>query len=144
MDKELRVSKRWTGRFATYWPPIGIGACMLYCVNPMAFRMYEIYVQHHNSKDVQTILPLDGWFPWDEHEYYGYSYFLQTTGVLGCCMGSICYDQLYVSSLIIISCQLKFLGVALRTEINRYVKNKFYYKSNQQIFASYLSLVEKK
>ena len=86
----------------------------------MSFRLYKIYVQKHESDDVPKILPFDGWFPWDKDKYYGYSYFLQMCGLIGCCMGSICYDQLYVSTLLIVNSQLKFLGVALRSAQARY------------------------
>ena len=111
----MEAARKITSLFA-YWPSIGIVAAMHYCFNPLSFRLYEIYVQKHESDKVPKILPLDGWMPWDQDQYYGYSYFIQICGVIGCCMGSICFDQLYVSSLLIICSQFKFLSKALQSD----------------------------
>lgn len=117
----MQVACKITSLFAYYWPPIGIGAALHYCFNPISFRLYAIYVQKHDTAAIPKILPLDGWFPWDQEQYYGYSYFIQICGVIGCCMGSICYDQLYVSTLLIVCSQLRFLSKALRSENARYL-----------------------
>lgn len=80
-----------------------------YCCNPLSFRLFKIYIQHEDRANVSKLLPIKGWFPWNVDNHYGYSYILQTFGVLGCCTGSVSYDQLYVSSLIIISALMKHL-----------------------------------
>ena len=126
LHEEMQVASKITRIFAYYWPPIGIGAAMHYCLNPISFRLYEIYIQEHDSDTVSKILPFYGWFPWDKEQYYGYSYFIQISGVIGCCMGSICYDQLYVATVIIICSQLKFLSKALQSENHRYIYELHY------------------
>ncbi|XP_051169256.1 odorant receptor Or1-like [Leptopilina boulardi] len=119
LHKEMKIAQKLTSLYAYYWPPFGIGVVLHYLFNPISFRLYEIYVQKHNSSEVPKLLPLPGWFPWDEHQYYGWSYFFQISGVTGCCMGSICYDQLYVATLIIICSHLTFLSQALQLDFNR-------------------------
>lgn len=115
----MKVAKRITSLFAYYWPPIGVGAVLHYCFNPISFRLYAVHIQKQDGNVVPKILPFSGWFPWDEYKYYGWSYFSQVSGVIGCCMGSICYDQLYVSSLLIICSYLKFLSQALPADFKK-------------------------
>ncbi|XP_033217019.1 uncharacterized protein LOC117172863 isoform X2 [Belonocnema kinseyi] len=66
LHKEMQLACKITSIFAYYWPPIGIGAALHYCFNPISFRLYRIYIEKHDSAAIPKILPLDGWFPWDQ------------------------------------------------------------------------------
>ncbi|XP_051168870.1 uncharacterized protein LOC127286479 [Leptopilina boulardi] len=106
---EMELARKRSKLFIILWPALGMSGALHYCCNPLSFRLYKIYIQHQDSRNVSKILPINGWFPWDDNNYFGYSYILQIFGVLGCCVGSVSYDQLYVSTLIIISAFIKHL-----------------------------------
>lgn len=107
------VSRR-TKLFIILWPALGMTGALHYCCNPLSFRLFKIYIQHEDSRNVSKILPMKGWFPWDDYNYFGCSYILQIFGVLGCCVGSVSYDQLYVTTLIIISGFIRHLLKSLQ------------------------------
>lgn len=112
----MEMARRKVKLFLYLWPALGISGALHYCSNPLSLRMYEIYVKNHDSANITNILPIAGWFPWDSVQYYKYSYLIQVFGVVGCCVGSVSYDQLYVSTLLICSSYLKHLIYSLSCE----------------------------
>ena len=124
----MEIARRKTKLFIYLWPALGLSGALHYCSNPLSLRIYEIYVKNHNSANVSKILPIAGWFPWDSVQYYRYSYLIQVFGVVGCCVGTVSYDQLYVSTLLVSSSYLKHLIYSLTCETNGLKNIRYVYK----------------
>ena len=136
----MKIAGKRTKLFIYLWPALGMTGALHYCSNPLSLRLYEIYVKKRDSANVSKILPIKGWFPWDIDQYYGYSYFIELCGVMGCCIGSVSYDQLYVSTLLIISSQLKFLSSSLQCKAEIPTRIRYRIRITDFFYRRYQSL----
>lgn len=111
-------------RFLYGWLWVCTYGVLHWCSNPLILEFQEKSVATEYSMDTNVtvrrvrMLPYLGWIPWDVNGDVGYAvmYFVQFIGGMSSAIGSITYDVFYISSLMIVCAQLRYLNYTLVDE----------------------------
>ncbi|XP_046417940.1 odorant receptor 4-like [Neodiprion fabricii] len=114
LRKEMNAARKISVRFSYVWV-IGVTYGVIHwCLNPLFFKWKLSRVDVSLAMRDRT-LPYESWSPWDLNrvEVYGYVYLIEVLGGLASSIGSVAYDIMFLTLVIMICAQLGYLNYSL-------------------------------
>ncbi|XP_025161170.1 odorant receptor 4-like [Harpegnathos saltator] len=110
---EIECARQHTNLFFCWWLSCIFFAVTQWCAAPFLSGTYKSYLINGTFTDRE--LPYMGWFPLNTRDIYAYIFLLmlQIIGMLSCTFGIIFFDSLYISILIIIRVQFRYINMTL-------------------------------
>lgn len=110
---EMEYVKKYSNFFTCSWTFTCVYGVLHYCANPLIVEFDQI--NSINCTFKQKNLPYIAWYPLntDDTYIYYYLYLTQIIGGIASGIGIICYDSFYVTMLMVICAQFRYINIIL-------------------------------
>lgn len=111
----MNEARKSSVRFMYVWCLLVTYGIIHWCLNPVFYELSRSAPSNGSLASDVRLLPYEAWIPWDTTGSLGYgcAYAFEFLGGFASCIGSVSYDIFYLSMIMMICAQLRFLNYSL-------------------------------